>query len=147
MCDGDADLASVVRAYNEACSRGTVDDIMAFFAENAVIYDLNHPPVVGRDAIGRFWGKIRAKWGGATWHTDAAVADAATATAAAEWTMYGVSAGKPFRFHGVDMFSFDGALISEVRQYWRFDAHELHSGLVGHPAHSPTASGVERNGA
>lgn len=126
-----ADLDQIVRAYNEACSSGTLEEVMAFFADDAVIYDLNHPPVVGKAAIGRFWGHVRAKWGGARWTTDAVITDGIAASV--EWTMHGVTPAGPFAFHGVDTFRFDGGLITDIRQYWRFDPHALDSGLVGFP--------------
>ncbi len=122
-----------VRAYNAACSSDIAADIMAFFTPDAVIYDLNHPPVVGREAIGAFWAKVRARWGGATWATDHVVSDGRTVVA--EWTMHGVSTGQgdaPFAFRGADVFVFAGPLISEIRQYWRFDPARLDSGLVGY---------------
>ena len=124
------DRERAVRAYNAACSRDVVGDITAFFTTDAVIYDLNHPPVVGREAIGAFWAKVRARWGGATWDTDHVVSDGRTVVA--EWTMHGVSGERRFAFHGVDVFVFAGPLIAEIRQYWRFDAERLASGLVGY---------------
>ena len=124
------DLDALVRDYNEACSSGSLADVMAFFAEDAVIYDLNHAPVVGREAIGRFWGHVRGKWGGARWSTDSVIAQARSA--AAEWTMSGVADGHAFTFRGVDIFHVnDDGLLREVRQYWRFDPDDLTSGLVG----------------
>lgn len=125
------DLETLVRRYNQACSVGSVDDVMAFFTPDAVIYDLNHPPVRGREAIGTFWGRIRAKWGGAVWETDSVMASGLMA--AAEWTMRGTAAAGPFAFHGVDVFvATDSGLLAEVRQYWRFDPGS-DSGLVGFP--------------
>jgi hypothetical protein len=55
-------------------------------------------------------------------------------TAAAEWTMRGRSEGQPFTFRGVDVFIFtEAGLLTEVRQYWRFDPASLTSDLVGFP--------------
>jgi ketosteroid isomerase-like protein len=124
-----ADLDRLVRDYNAACSHGTVEEITAFVTPDAVIYDLNHPPVVGRVAIGRFWDRIRTKWGGATWDVDRTIGDGTSV--AAEWTMHGTTADGPFAFHGVDLYEFDDDLIREIRQYWRFDPDEPGSGLVG----------------
>jgi ketosteroid isomerase-like protein len=128
------ELERIVRDYNGACSSGTVDQIVAFVATDAVIYDLNHPPVVGREAIGRFWDRIRTKWGGATWDVGLVIIDVDHGAVAAEWTMHGTggTGGEPFAFHGVDLYSFTGELITEIRQYWRFDADRLGSGLVGY---------------
>jgi len=81
------ELERVVRAYNGACSHDMIADIMAFFTADAVIYDLNHPPVAGREAIGVFWGRVRARWGGATWDTNLVVSDGRVAVT--EWTMHG----------------------------------------------------------
>ena len=127
------DRERAVRAYNAACSGDVVADIAAFFTPDAVIYDLNHPPVVGREAIGAFWVKVRARWGGATWDTDHVVSDGRTVVA--EWTMHGlhgVHDDKPFAFHGADVFVFAGPLIAEIRQYWRIDPGRPGSGLVGY---------------
>lgn len=126
------DLADLVRRYNAACSTAGVDEVMAFFTDDAVIYDLNHPPVVGRRQIGWFWDRIREKWGGAVWETDSVVADGSVA--AAEWTMRGVADGEPFTFRGVDVFHADpDGRFTEIRQYWRFDPTAMTSGLVGFP--------------
>jgi 3,2-trans-enoyl-CoA isomerase len=35
--------------------------------------------------------------------------------------MIGTSGGEPFAFKGVDLYRFEGHLISEIRQYWKFD--------------------------
>ena len=128
------DLERMVRDYNDACSRGTVEQVVAFVAADAVIHDLNHPPVVGRDAIGRFWDRIRTKWGGATWDVGLVIVDADQGAVAAEWTMHGTGGadGAPFAFHGVDLYSFSDLTITEIRQYWRFDADRPGSGLVGY---------------
>jgi ketosteroid isomerase-like protein len=128
------DLGDTVRQYNDACSVGSIDEVMAFFAPDAVIYDLNHPPVRGREAIGIFWGRIRQKWGGAVWTTDSVIGSPNDICVAAEWTMRGTANGAPFAFRGVDVFHADDAgLLTEVRQYWRFDAEQMDSGLVGFP--------------
>ena len=127
------DLERIVRDYNAACSHGTVEQIVEHVAPDAVIYDVNHPPVVGREAIGRFWDRIRTKWHGATWDVGLVLADAGRGAVAAEWTMHGVTDdGAPFAFHGVDLYAFAGELITEIRQYWRFDADRSGSGLVGY---------------
>ena len=45
----------LVRSYFSACNDGTVEEIAAHFTPDAVVYDTNHAPVRGAEAIGRFW--------------------------------------------------------------------------------------------
>jgi hypothetical protein len=124
-------LGELIGRYFEACSSGSADDIAACFGADAVIYDLNLPPVQGAPACGEFWVKVRERWGGARWKIDHVVA--AGDDAACEWTMSGQADGRAVRFRGSDHYRFDGALIVEIRQYWRFDDDRLVGGLNGYP--------------
>ena len=121
----------LLERYFAACSSGSVAEVMACFTRDAVIYDTNHPPVVGREAIGMFWGRVRAKWSGATWeaHTLLEYTD----RAAVEWSMRGESDGRPFVARGSDHYDFADGRISQIRQYWTFDPEAPGSELLGFP--------------
>ncbi len=122
---------AVLQRYFEACSSGSIAEVSACFTRDAVIYDTNHSPVVGRDAICRFWEHIRAKWSGARWEVHTVTADGARA--AAEWSMYGTAHGEPFVVRGSEHYDFEAGLISQIRQYWTFDSVAPGSELVGFP--------------
>jgi ketosteroid isomerase-like protein len=123
--------AEQIRAYFEACNRGTADEIAAHFTDDAVIYDTNHNPVRTAEGIGRFWLRIRDQWAGATWGVDRVVSDGETA--AIEWHMAGRGEHGRFVFRGSEHYAFDGDLIAEIRQYWNFDPDRLDTGLIGYP--------------
>lgn len=101
------------------------------FTPDACIYDTNHAPVSGRDQIGAFWEAMFHKWHGASWHVDTVVED--RGSAAIEWTMRGHHQGREFTVRGSEHYEFREGLISQIRQYWTFDAGDPGSGLVGYP--------------
>lgn len=109
----------LVLDYFAACSRGDVDGVTASFCEDAVVYDTNHAPVRGAEAIGRFFARVYADKQGATWHVDTFLGD--EEHAASEWTMVDRSGDVPVAVRGSEHYAFRGGRISEVRQYWRYD--------------------------
>lgn len=117
--------------YFAACSAGDAAGVVECFADDAVIYDTNHAPVVGREAIGRFWQMVGTKWKGATWEAHTFVGD--DDHAAVEWSMRGSVGGRPFVVRGSDHYDFADGLIAQVRQYWTFDEDSPGSELVGFP--------------
>lgn len=117
-----------VRSYFAACSSGSVEDVAAHFTEDAVIYDTNHPPVRGREAIGTFWSRVRERWSGAVWTVDGGLEDGDAA--AIEWSMRGTSGGGAFVVRGSEHYRFEGELIAEIRQYWTFDPDQPGSELI-----------------
>lgn len=125
------DRGDRIRAYFTSCNVGDAAEIAAHFTDGATIYDTNHAPVVGAEAIGAFWDRIRAQWSGAIWGVDTVVAEADTA--AIEWHMAGTGTSGPFVFRGSEHYAFDGDLIAEIRQYWTFDPAGTSSGLHGFP--------------
>lgn len=127
------DAPQRIAAYFDACTHGDAAAIAAHFTADAVIFDTNVPPVRGRDAIGRFWVRVRDKWGGAAWQVDAVVAEGDRA--AIEWTMTGrvVATDAPFAVRGAEWYRFEDGLIAEIRQYWTFDPAAPGSELVGYP--------------
>ena len=118
-----------IQVYFEACNTGDGAKIAENFTPDAVVYDTNHAPVVGRDVIGGFFEKIVGKWSGAQWTVDTLVDDGTAA--AIEWSMTGNDNGKPFVFRGSEHYSFEHGLISEIRQYWTFDPSNPGSELRG----------------
>lgn len=124
----------LVYDYFAACTTGSAEGVGSCFSTDAVIYDTNHPPVKGCEAIGNFWNKIHAKWKGAVWIIDRMVAD--RDELGIEWTMSGTSpATGPFAVRGAEHYAFAGSpekpLISEIRQYWIFDQKNPGSQLIG----------------
>ena len=120
-----------VLAYFAACGGGTPAEIGSHFTEDAAIYDTNHRPVLGREAIGQFWSRVREQWSGASWHVDTLVEDADGL--AIEWSMAGVREGEPFIVRGSEHYAFEGDLIRQIRQYWSFDPEAPASELVDFP--------------
>jgi ketosteroid isomerase-like protein len=120
-----------IRSYFAACTAGSSADVAEHFTDDAVIYDTNHRPVSGGDAIGAFWEQIRSKWSGAVWIVDAVVEEGPAA--AIEWTMTGDHDGRPFAVRGSEHYSFVDDRIAEIRQYWTFDPEQPRSGLVDYP--------------
>ncbi len=120
---------ALLERYFAACSSGSVVDVVACFTENAVIYDTNHPPVVGREAIGRFWSRVAAKWQGASWEVHTFIGD--DDRAATEWSMHGRVGETPFTVRGSEHYDFEHGRIAQIRQYWSFDPVAPGSELVG----------------
>lgn len=125
------ELSNRITSYFASCCEGSAEEISAHFTTDAVIYDTNHAPVQGADAIGVFWDGIRAQWEGAVWAVDSVVSDGETA--AIEWHMRGVADHGPFVFRGSEHYAFDDGLIAEIRQYWTFDRTAADTGLQGYP--------------
>lgn len=124
----------IVRRYFEACTSGSAADIAACFADDAVVFDINHPPVEGAETIGSFWEKIREKWVGAEWLVDTYVGD--DRAGAIEWTMRGRDGDRRFMIRGSEHYEFDDGRIRQIRQYWTFDPAAPGSALHGYPYES-----------
>lgn len=127
----------LVRSYFASCNGAPAEVIAAHFTEDAVIYDTNHAPVVGAEAIGRFWCDVRARWSRARWTVDVLVES--PEAVAVEWTMHGQRRGTSFAAHGSDHFDVREGRIAQVRQYWVLDTSRPGTGLVGHPDRGPSA--------
>ena len=120
-----------IEGYFRACSEGDADAVTSHFTPEAVIYDTNHAPLRGADAIGQFWSKICERWQGATWYVNSCISGADCA--AIEWTMTGRKDGRTFTMRGSEHYRFVGGKIDEIRQYWTFDEARLDTGLVDFP--------------
>lgn len=121
----------IVRAYFDACNAGDAADIARHFVEDAVVYDTNHPPIRGSEAIGAFFVRGRASWSGARWHVDTLIAG--DEEAAAEWTMTGRLRGRDATVRGSEHYAFRGDRIAQIRQYWTLDKADPDTALVGYP--------------
>jgi ketosteroid isomerase-like protein len=122
---------ALVRAYFAACSRGDTAGVSASFCPDAVVYDTNHHPVRGPDAIAAFFAKVRERWDGATWHVDTFVGDGRTA--AIEWTMLVRHAGRAVAVRGSEHYEFADGRIRQIRQYWTYHQDDPASGLRDYP--------------
>lgn len=120
-----------IEAYFRACGAGSGSEIASHFTSDAVVYDTNHQPVVGAQAIGRFWVRIREQWNAARWHVDTCLSGGDAA--AIEWTMTGRSEGRRFAIRGSEHYAFRGDRIAQIRQYWTFDRERLDSALRDYP--------------
>lgn len=121
-----------IEAYFDACNRGDAGAIAAHFCDDAVVYDTNHAPVRGAATIGKFWTKIREKWGDAFWHVDACLV--AGDRAAIEWTFCGTHPERGrFCARGSEHYRLRETRIAEIRQYWTFDAESPGAELHGFP--------------
>jgi len=122
-----------IEAYFRACSGGSEAEIASHFTTDAVVYDTNHKPIAGAEAIGRFWVQIREQWDSAQWFVDTCLSDGGGA--AIEWTMTGRAAGRFFAVRGSEHYDFGGDRIAQIRQYWTFDRERLDSALRDYPYH------------
>lgn len=121
-----------IEAYFDACNGGDAEAIASHFCDDAVVYDTNHAPVRGAATIGRFWTKIREKWGDAFWHVDACIASGDSA--AIEWTFSGVHSERGrFCARGSEHYRMRDTRIAEIRQYWTFDPDSPAAALHGFP--------------
>lgn len=121
----------LVRSYFAACSCGDAAAVAASFCTDAVIYDTNHDPVRGAEGIGRFFGKVRERWRGATWHVDTFVGDGKRA--AVEWTMLVERGGETVPVRGSEHYEFADGRIRQIRQYWTYDPDGPGVGLRDYP--------------
>lgn len=120
-----------IRRYFATCSGADADAVAEHFTADAIIYDTNHPPIVGRGEIGRFWEHVAKRWAGARWEVDSAVEEGPAV--AIEWTMRGSGRAGPFVVRGSEHYRFEDGLIAEIRQYWTYDEADPSSGLHGYP--------------
>lgn len=120
-----------VRSYFASCNRGVALEVAEHFTVDARVYDINHPPVCGKNAIGEFWARTAKRWGGAVWTVDCIISEGSDM--AIEWSMEGIHIDRRFIIHGSEHYRFKGGLIDEIRQYWLFDPQYPGSGLVNYP--------------
>lgn len=121
----------LVRDYFAACSRGDVAGVAGSFCPDAVVYDTNHRPVRGAEAIAAFFAKVRDRSGGATWHVDTYVGD--EHAAAIEWTMLVPGDGETVAVRGSEHYEFADGRIRQIRQYWTYDPNNPAVGLREYP--------------
>ena len=119
----------VVRRYFDACNDGDAAAIARHFSDDAVLYDTNHAPVRGSQAIGTFWVEVRSAWSTVRWDIDT-MADGGDAVAI-EWTMSGIRRDVPTVIRGSEHYGFRDGRIAELRQYWTPGRDAV--GLVGFP--------------
>lgn len=122
---------ALVTRYFHACSYESAEQIALCFCSDAVVYDVNHQPVEGAQAIGTFYVKIRNQWRGASWHVDTFIGG--EAGAAIEWTMLVPHDDETVAVRGSEHYEFRDDLIRQIRQYWRFDPSDLATGLKNYP--------------
>jgi len=119
---------SHIEDYFAACTAGDAARVAGCFTADAVVYDLNHRPVRGAEQIAAFFARVREQWTDAAWWVDTFLEGGDRAVS--EWAMSGRKDGEPFVVRGSEHYAFDGGLIAEIRQYWRFDPSHPDSGLV-----------------
>jgi ketosteroid isomerase-like protein len=67
--------AERITAYFAACSEESPAGIARHFTDDAVVYDTNVRPMIGSEAIGAAWVKVRERWQGAVWTFDPGTLD------------------------------------------------------------------------
>jgi len=114
----------IILDYYAACNRGDVDALEALFTEDVVHYFLapNLAPaaVAGRGHLARYWRKVQARFDG-RWVVDHVLAPDDADEAVIEWTLFWTSpeTGARVATRGAEWYVFDGALIKEIRAYYR----------------------------
>lgn len=132
-----------VLRYFDACTRQSADEIASHFCDDAVVYDTNHAPVSGAQAIGNFYAKVRQRWNGASWHIDTFIEG--PAEAASEWTMLVRVDERQVAVRGAEHYEFHDGLIRQIRQYWSYNADNVETGLKNYPyRHDDRFTGTDR---
>lgn len=110
-------LIEVLRQYIRGCNAGDLELLKSTFTEDIKVYFIELPPVMGREAVAKFWVDYHDATH-ARWTIDHVVVEGNEAVF--EWSSLEVPKGAsaPVFTRGVDWYVFRGNQIAEIRQYY-----------------------------
>jgi len=113
-----AALETLVIDFTEAFNREDIDEVMSYFAEDAIYDEFNDVRHVGKDAIRRaFEPQFAGAYGRMRFHTEDLFLDVAAGKALIRWTLTLEEADRQGAYRGLDILHFAGGRLVEKHTY------------------------------
>ena len=120
MVDGDARAAleKLVTDFTEAFNREDIDEVMSYFADNAVYDEFNGIRNIGKDAIRKaFEPQFDGAFGRMRFHTEDMFLDVDAGKAMIRWILTLEEDDRAGAYRGLDLLHFEDGLLVEKHTY------------------------------
>jgi len=120
MVDGDARAAleKLVTDFTEAFNREDIDEVMSYFADNAVYDEFNGIRNIGKDAIREaFEPQFDGAFGRMRFHTEDMFLDVDAGKAMIRWILTLEEDDRAGAYRGLDLLHFEDGLLVEKHTY------------------------------
>ncbi len=121
MVDEDgarAALEKLVIDFTEAFNREDIDEVMSYFADDAVYDEFNGTCNVGKTAIrAAFVPQFRGDFGAMRFHTEDMFLDVAAGKALIRWLLTLEEPGRQGAWRGLDILHFSNGRLTEKHTY------------------------------
>ncbi len=119
-------LVELVRRFTDAFNRDDLDEVMSFFAEDAVYEEFNGKRSTGREAIRKaFEPQFHGAFGEIRFHEQDLFVDETSGKAMIRWKCTIELDGKPRAWDGLDILHFEGNLLREKHTYAKAEVPRL----------------------
>ena len=115
MAASREELAEWVEDFTEAFNRDSIDEVMAYFADDAIYDEFHGERHVGKPAIrAAFEPQFEGKYGRMRFHTEDMFLDVETGKAMISWMLTVESGDRAGGWRGLDLLHFrDGRLVEK----------------------------------
>jgi len=120
MVDGEARAAleKLVTDFTEAFNREDIDEVMSYFADNAVYDEFNGIRNIGKDAIREaFEPQFDGAFGRMRFHTEDMFLDVDAGKAMIRWILTLEEDDRAGAYRGLDLLHFEDGLLVEKHTY------------------------------
>ena len=121
MTDDPKDRAALERLvidFTEAFNREDIDEVMSYFADNAIYDEFNDVRHVGRDAIRKaFQPQFGGAFGRMRFYTEDMFLDVAQGKALIRWVLTLEEPGRQGAYRGLDILHFADGRLTEKHTY------------------------------
>lgn len=122
-----ADLEKLVIDFTHAFNREDIDEVMSYFADDAVYDEFNDVRHVGRDAIrAAFVPQFAGKFGRLRFHTEDMFLDVAAGKAMIRWVLTLEEDTRQGAYRGLDLLHFKGGKLVEKHTYCKAKIPFIH---------------------
>ena len=126
--DTRALLERLVIDFTEAFNREDMDEVLSYFADNAIYDEFNDVRHVGKAAIRRaFEPQFAGRFGRMRFHTEDLFLDAAAGKALIRWTLTLEEAHRQGAYRGLDILHFENGQLVEKHTYCKARIPLIHT--------------------
>lgn len=113
-----ADLEKLVIDFTEAFNREDIDEVMSYFADDAIYDEFNDIRHVGRDAIrAAFVPQFAGEYGRLRFHTEDLFLDVDSGKALIRWVLTMEEETRQGAYRGLDILHFENGKLVEKHTY------------------------------
>lgn len=125
--DDRAALEALVIDFTEAFNREDIDEVMSYFADNAVYDEFNDIRHVGTDAIrAAFIPQFEGKYGRMRFHTEDLFLDVDSGKALIRWVLTMEEEARQGAYRGLDILHFAHGKLVEKHTYCKAKIPFIH---------------------